>query len=292
METIRNLINQTMPGIRAEREIRLSQSIEAVYKKYPALEDIDHQIIDMRKQRFVAAIGGDEKIEDRMAEIEAGLIKKRDLFIKDNDIDPDFDKEKFICDKCEDKGFVKTKSGLDQVCCCRDNELKECFSKSGMSGYETYDMKSLKDDYFGDEAKRKSKKLNLVKIISNTGDFAKKNLWIYYGNAQSGKTYMSVCITKASIKLGHSAYYMKCEEIADMSESDMDFLKRCDLLVIDDFTDDVTLSKGVGYALNSVLEARGASELKTILVTSISPTELSMGSDMRIAGKLKNAGVV
>jgi len=177
-----------------------------------------------------------------------------------------------------------------KVCSCREADVEECFAGSGLENFTSYDIKNYRSDYLGEPETRKNLLNKLLMVMLGVGDEVQKPLWVYYAAPQTGKTYLSICIVKTAIRLGKSAFYTKCEDISSLGNDTLEQLNKIDLLVVDDFADDVTLNHFVGSTLNNLIEVRNAAGLKTILVTSIPVGSLINGCDMRIAGKLKNSG--
>lgn len=288
MITIRDLINRSNAGRRAECAIRREDRMKAVYAGHPRLAEIDDLILEARKNILVSVFDGDEKLAETFTSKEESLKKEREAYIKAKGVDPDFDSDAYICPKCKDTGFVKIKSG-EQVCECRNEELEECYALSGMRDYSSVKMSGYRDDYFGEDKKRAKIKNTLLKILVGVEGFKEDKIWIYSDKQQSGKTFLAIGVTKTAIRLGKSAYYIKLENLADKGRDVLDDLKKTEILVIDDFAPDVTTTNGIGSVVNNLLEVRNSLGLKTIIVTSFTQAELVSGSDMRVAGKLKNA---
>ena len=292
MKTIKGLIAAGLAETEAARRIIREESMMRVYKDHPDLKEIDGRIIDIRKDRLIAVIDHDEKLARRYDVEEANLLSRRELIMKENYIDPEFDMEKSICSKCGDTGFVKGKDGTPRVCSCKQAELEECYESCGLGDYTSFTMKNYRDDYLGDPEKRSEIKKQMLRAMLGVGDTASKPIWVYSGAPQTGKTYLSVIMTKTAISLGKSAFFIKCENLASLESDTIEDIKRIDFLVIDDFADDVTLHGDVGSVLNSVLEIRAASGLCTILVSALPLSDLVNGCDMRVSGKLGRAGKI
>ena len=292
MKTIKGLIAAGLAETEAARRIIREESMMRVYKDHPDLKEIDGRIIDIRKDRLIAVIDHDEKLARRYDVEEANLLSRRELIMKENHIDPEFDMEKSICSKCGDTGFVKGKDGTPRVCSCKQAELEECYESCGLGDYTSFTMKNYRDDYLGDPEKRSEIKKQMLRAMLGVGDTASKPIWVYSGAPQTGKTYLSVIMTKTAISLGKSAFFIKCENLASLESDTIEDIKRIDFLVIDDFADDVTLHGDVGSVLNSVLEIRAASGLCTILVSALPLSDLVNGCDMRVSGKLGRAGKI
>ena len=293
MKTIKELINESLTEVSATRDIQRQQRISRVYKDYPELKEIDDQIVTVRNSRFIAVIDKDERLIKRYDIAEEELQAKRDRVMARNRIDPEFDMEKSICDKCGDTGFCKGSDGTVKVCSCRKNELEICYEQSGMGDYSSYKMKNYRDDYLGDAAGRKKLRNELLKVMLGIDEEdSKSSLCLFSAPPQSGKTFLAVCVCKTAINLGKSAYYVKCEDLSSLGTDTLDALKNIDFLIIDDFADEVTLHNNVGSVLNSVLETRAAGRLTTVLVTPFPKSELVSKCDMRISGKLSTAKLI
>ena len=293
MKTIKELISESLTEVEASKSIKRDESIRRVYKACPELKEIDDQILNVRNSRYIAVIDKDERLIRRFDIAEDELQVKRDRIMKLNNIDPAFDMEKIICDKCGDTGFAKGSDGTLKVCSCRRKELEQCYEFSGMADFSSYKMKNYRDDYLGDPEGRKKIKNELLKVLLGLSDKdARTSLWVYSAPPQTGKTFLSVCVCKTAINLGKSAYYAKCEDLQTAGTDTLEDLKRIDFLVLDDFADSVTLHNSIGSVLNNILEVRTASKLPVILVTPFSRTELVNKCDMRISGKLQAAGLI
>ena len=132
--------------------------------------------------------------------------------------------------------------------------------------------------------------LALLLCLTSCGAAKDKDLWLYSGKVQSGKSYLAICVLKAAVKLGKSVYYIKCEDVGYSSETVTDALRSADFIVIDDFAGEVTQDNRCASALNSIIETRSAAGLKTVLVSSMPKDDLISTCDMRIAGKIRNCG--
>ena len=132
MKTIKELIRISNENLEAVREIRRRERMHKVYSECEELKDTDAEIVSARKRRLVAVIDRDDKLIARLDTEIDKLNDRRERIIEANGIDPDFDKEVNICSKCSDTGFTTGKGGTVQVCSCREDDVKECFTYSGL----------------------------------------------------------------------------------------------------------------------------------------------------------------
>jgi len=292
MVTIRELIALSFPEVEAQRRIDKDRKVSMYYKKYPELAAIDQDLIEIRKSKMLASLDGRDDFADKIGSRESSLRTKREKFLKENGIPEDFDEEECICSKCSDTGFVEGKGGTMKVCSCKKEQLEECYERCGMRDYKSIRPDNYRADYLGDAKKRKALMNGLLNACLGIGSKEKKNIWIYRGAPQSGKTFLAICVAKGMIKLGKSAYYCKCEALEDMDEDLVEDLKGYDVLMIDDFAADISSRRKNASILNNIFEIRNSAGLKTILVSYETQNDLISGCDVRIAGKLKNAGYI
>ena len=293
MKTSKELINESLTEVAATKEILRDGNIKKVYRSCPELKDTDDQILNVRNSRFIAVIDKDECLIKRFDIAEEELLAKRERIMQRNQIDPDFDSLKVLCDKCDDTGYTRGSDGTLKVCQCRKNELDAAYEYSGMADYSSYKMKNYRDDYLGDPEGRKKAKNELLKVLLGLTDKDDRtSLWVYSAPPQTGKTFLAISICKTAVNLGKSTYYSKCEDLQTLGADTLEDLKKIDFLVLDDFADSVTMTGNVGSILNNILEVRAASKLPTVLVSPFPKSELVNKCDMRISGKLQSAKLI
>ena len=287
MKTINEAISERLSRVRNEKQLDVNDMIERVYRAYPELKKIDCDLVDVRASRLICSIEQDDAPVAALKKREEELLTERKKFLKDNKIAPDFDKEKIHCDKCEDTGFTTTSDGRRVVCtACMKEALAETYNESGLRDFSSFTMKSFDLNYFkNDERKRQFE--GLRKLMEGKTE---KKLMLLNGGIQTGKTYLAVITCKYAALQGLASFYIKADTLMYLSREELEELKHYDIVIIDDYSAEVTLNNKTANTLHNLLEARLASNLPTVIV-SASPLELLVAdSDERIAGKLKHAG--
>ena len=292
MISIRDLIYSSNSDVMITREMIRDRNVRAVYDKYPDLEEIDNAIVSARTTGLIAIIDNNVVEMAHSKNLERQLVDKRNRFLARNDISPDFDSEKVICDKCNDTGFFMNKGGHKQVCKCRQSDVEECYRLSGLKDFSMMKLENYKDDYFGNGEHRKDLRKKLISIVIGTDKRSGSSLSILSDGIQTGKTFLAVYTAKLAINLGYSAYYLKLDDLANIYEDDLEDLKNYDILLVDDYIANMSMTGMIGTRLNSVLESRIATLKPTVIVTSFQVTSLIAESDVRISGKLKGAKVL
>ena len=289
MKTINEAVGERLSRLRNEKKMDADRRIEGIYRKYPGLKKIEGDLFDVRTSRMICSIEHDDEPLPALKKREEDLLTQREKFLKDNGIDPDFDKERIVCAKCSDTGFTTTSDGRRVVCAaCMKDALDEVFNESGMKDYSTFTLKNF-DLNYKDSGDRKRMFEGLRKLLEGKTD---KKLMLLTGPIQSGKTYLAVITCKYAALQGLSSYFIKTERVGDLTNEELDTLKYYDLVVIDDYAAEVTRYYRTALNLHNLLEARCAAGRATVIVSS-SPLEVLVAdSDERIAGKLKSAGTL
>ena len=292
MINIRDLIYSSNSDVRLTREMIRDRNVRQVYDKYPDLEEIDNAIVSARTTGLIAIIDNNTVEMSHSKNLERQLVDKRNRFLARNDISPDLDSEKVICEKCNDTGVFVNKGGHKQVCKCRQSDVEECYRLSGLKDFSMMKLENYKDDYFGNSGHRKDLRKQLISVVIGSDKKKGSSLSILSDGIQTGKTFLAVYTAKLAINLGYSAYYLKLDDLANKYEDDIEDLKDYDFLVVDDYIANLTMTGMIGTRLNSVLESRIATGKPTIIVTSFQVSSLIAESDVRISGKLKGAKVL
>ncbi|MCQ2527834.1 MAG: DnaA/Hda family protein [Saccharofermentans sp.] len=291
MRTIKSLINDELSSRASRRGIRRDITVEDIYYKHPELEKIDSDMVALRASRILAAFEDKEAPLKAMEVRENELKNLREEYIRKNNIDPDFDEEKAFCKECNDEGFVTSPKGIKVVCrACMKEEIEEAFEIAGLRDYTSYKIKNYDANYYGDKKSRNGHLKGFMKLFEEGTEGNPIRLYSDIGS--NGKTFLSVIATKYAILEGKSAYYIKAENFINADENLKDFLKQCDFLVIDDYSAELTRKWQIASGINSVLEARYASDRPVVLVSSASREQLISDSDERIAQKIKRSASV
>lgn len=288
MKTIKALITDELSSRASRRGIRRDITVEEVYDKHPQLEKIDADLTALRASRILAAFENKEESIKAIDVREEELKSAREEYISKNNIDPYFDEEKPFCVDCNDQGYVTSPKGIKVVCrSCLKEEIEIAFSQAGLSDYTSYKIKNFDSNYYGDKKSRNGHLKSIMSLFEEGTD--DKPIRIYSDVSGNGKTFLSVIATKYAILEGKSAYYIKAENFISIDEELKEFLKKCDMLIIDDYSAELTRKWMIASGINSVLEARFASNRPVVLVSSAPREQLISDSDERIAQKIKRA---
>ena len=289
MKTINEAIGERLSRIKLEKQMDMNDMIEHVYRRFPELKKIDGDLVDVRASRLICSIEQDDAPVPALKKREEELLAQRKKVLLENNIPEDFDSEQIRCAKCGDTGFIKASDGRRAVCnSCMNEAIEETYNESGMRDFSSFTIKSFDLKYYknGD---RKRQFDGLKKLIAGKTD---EKLMLLNGGIQTGKTYLAVITCKYMVLQGFSSYYVKADNLMYLSREELQELKSYDLVVIDDYSAEVTRNNKIANTLHTLLEARLASDRATVIVSASPLKVLVDDSDERIAGKLKSAGTL
>ena len=293
MKTIAMLISDACRRREADKEIERQNRIDAVYRAHPEIERIDRAIMLERTQSLIRVTEQDLDASDLPTEEEKALLIKRASLLRTTGTDPEFDSEFPVCSKCNDTGYIskeRKNTVIRKVCSCMKEELKEAYAEAGLADYESVIPSSF-DPAFIERSKDKRKLVNqtLVEGVLKLGAGKRADTFIYTDGVQSGKTFLTICFAKFAIELGYSVMYVKCDDIQSFEGDTIDWMKNCDVLLVDDFSSGITGVYRISNILNSVMDVRNAKGLLSVFVTNESKEEIVAKCEERVAGKLSAA---
>ena len=294
-------IDQIYTDRRFDNQIVMNERLEEVEEAIPEIAKINESIATLASDAMRSSLTGNSVDVDAIKEEIAGLSEKKKALLLSGGFAADYLDDIFTCEKCKDTGFVDGKS-----CECRDkeiikllysrSELKDVLERENFSTFN-YDFysESLVDENLGTDALANIK--NVVKhcqYFINHFDTEFDNL-LFYGLAGTGKTFLINCVAKELMDSFHSVIYLSASQLFDLMADqvfrqdsnsvyknvDVDDLKNCDLLIIDDlgteFTNSFTES-----SLFDILNERLIHQKSTIISTNLSLEDLQERYDDRI----------
>lgn len=289
MENIKEKLFREYEFKRADALLKKDIETKTAYEKCPDLKKIDEEInkLGFESMRKIIAGAKNSDFEKGMKE----LIKKRNKIIKDNKINPDYNKPLYECKKCSDTGYTK------------DNELCECFLKElKKAEYENSQLgKMLKDanfenfslDYYDDKETVKEAKQTAVDFCKNFDNIS-YNLF-FYGQTGLGKTFLSSIIAKNLLDSGKTVIYERATKMFSLYDDykfkdyslkeEVERLYNCDLLVIDDLGSEFITKNGVAFLFDLVND-RLINNKKIIINTNLEISQFSENYTVRLTSRI------
>ena len=282
-------IEQIYTDRRLDNQIVMNERLAEVEEVVPEIAKINSDIATLASNAMRSSLSGNTvDVEAIKAEIEAMGEKKKALLLSGG-FSADYLDEIYTCEKCKDTGFVEGKS-----CECRDKEIiKLLYSRSELTNvlqrenfstfnYDFYSQSLVDENLDVDALSNIKNVVEHCQYFINHFDTEFDNL-LFYGLAGTGKTFLINCVAKELMDSFHSVIYLSASQLFDLmakevfnndSDSvyknvDMNDLKNCDLLIIDDLGTELTNSFTESY-LFEVLNERLIHQKSTIISTNLS----------------------
>ncbi|MBQ2730067.1 MAG: ATP-binding protein, partial [Clostridia bacterium] len=171
----------------------------------PEIREINNVLSSTGAQIAIELAQGKENIEERINALRdknLELQEKRAALLIKNGYPADYTKPKFICDKCQDSGYVGTK-----LCECFHREVvKNTIRNSGIGALvdrQSFDNFDLK--YYSADPRTLSEMKDNLEILREyaEGFTTNRSSVIMMGATGLGKTHMSTAIAKVVIEKGY-----------------------------------------------------------------------------------------
>ena len=294
-------IEQIYINRRLDNQIVMNERLAEVEEAIPEIAKINSDIATLASNAMRSSLSGSSVDVDSIKKEIQALGEKRKALLLSGGFAADYLDEIYTCEKCQDTGFVDGKS-----CECRDKEIiKLLYSRSELTdvlarenfstfNYDFYSQ-SLVDENLGTDARSNIKSVvEHCQYFINHFDTEFDNL-LFYGLAGTGKTFLINCIAKELMDSFHSVIYLSASQLFDLMAKevfnndsnsvyknvDMDDLKNCDLLIIDDLGTELTNAFTETY-LFEVLNERLIHQKSTIISTNLTLQEFQERYDDRI----------
>ena len=290
-----NRIHREYEFLRLEAEKRKNEEIKKAYKKAPSLKEIDEKINSIGLESMKKIMSNPQKATSLKKEFEEKIEKlKRDReeIIKQNNINPDYNKPLFKCNKCSDTGYSEK-----ERCSCFEEKIVRENSKNSNLGNMI--LKAEFDDFSLDWYENKEKEtvkdaLLCSKEFSKEFENINYNLF-FYGTTGLGKTYLSSIIANELLKNGKSVIYIRATKMFSdyqdyrfndykMKEK-IDELYSCDLLVIDDLGSESTNKNDVSF-LFDLINDRIINNKKIIINTNMEISDFTKVYSVRLTSRI------
>ena len=302
----KSIVNEILREYDVKKGIALekrNQETKKAYEFCPDLLEIDKKINELglfSMRKILADKDNAQKLKKEFEKQLQELTKERKKLIRDNKINPDYNKPAYECRECEDSGF--TKDG--KRCECFERRIREIYHANSDMGnmlkVDCFDEFNLK--YYSDKENKDG--ATARKTVSMAVECAKKfcrefenvnyNLF-FYGNTGLGKTFLSSIIAKNVINMGKTVKYVRATKLfatyddykfKDYSlKSEIDEFYNCDLLVIDDLGTENINKNGISF-LFDLINDRLINEKKIIINTNIPIKSFSEEYTVRLTSRI------
>lgn len=277
------------------RSAQIREEIPEINKIQAGLQQVGLEI----SQLFFYKQNTDEKVAELRARSEA-LVEERSRLLKANGYRENAMKPQFVCEMCEDKGFIN-----GRMCTCYKQLLKDLMRKE-VSRFAPLDKCTFDNfvlDYYSEQPmenaiiprQRAEKIFDTCRKYAQNFSLNSKNL-IFFGGAGLGKTHLSLAIANVVINKGFNVCYGTSQNICDDLQSEqfgrtdnINYTKNqvlgCDLLVLDDLGTEIDNQYSIATVYN-IVNSRLLAGRPTIISTNYTFSKLEEKYDKRITSRL------
>lgn len=305
MDSAYSLANSALAKIRRnnrEEQKNREAKVRALAPEYTAIEA---RLTSCGVALAKGVLNGGTDILEIRRKIETAQAEKAAI-LKRLNLPSDFLDEIYSCKKCNDRGYTENGSR----CEC----LKNMASKYvGVASNLTDVMRSETFKNFDFSLFAKQPDINgrsILSIMKNaykkaeffaeTFDNEHSNLYLF-GNAGTGKTYLSSCIANRAIERGKSVYYQSAFRLLDMMEKlkfgrldeeelsaaeyASKYVYTTDLLILDDVGTEFVSSYS-SAALFDIINSRIMSGKSTIVSSNLNPEKIEEIYGSRMSSRM------
>lgn len=280
LQKIFNEYDEDRTRARQERDM----CVKEINEKFPKLLDFDRKITELGIENFKKILDNPQKSESFNKEFQkelSAIKKEKQKFLKENNIEKDFDEVKYKCEKCLDTGYIN-----NEKCPCLIQKIIDLHYEMSNMKNMLHDFSEFSFDYYGDSYIEKlgmTEKENIKDIYEKALAFCEKengkNL-LFYGGCGLGKTFLSSCIAKKMLDSGKSVIYQTATSLfSDYEdykfgrkggnfEELYEILQEADLLIIDDLGTEVSNPVSTQFFFD-IINKRTALSKKMIISTNL-----------------------
>lgn len=269
----------------------LELRIQEVYRKIPALKEIDDAIASTSVARAKELLSGSEEALNKLHTQLEELQQKKQTLLTDSGYPFNYLDTLYTCPDCKDTGYIDGK----RCHCFRQASIDLVYTQSNLKSIlEKENFSAFSFSYYSDTQINPATNLSALATAKNAYEESRQfiknfdnefsNLF-FYGDTGVGKTFFSNCIAKELLDSGHSVIYFTAFELfhifeKNVFERDIEMAEPyqnifdCDLLIIDDLGTEMSNSFTTSQ-LFLCLNERILRKKSTIISTNLGLNQLA-----------------
>lgn len=274
------------------------EKINLLHQGFPRLKEIADEISILSYEMI--NVGILKKNRFRAAQIDKEvklLLKEKELILKANSIPLNIYEPEWSCPKCQDRGYI-TPGVLCE--CYKQERLDDIFKQSGICGnMETKTFANFELSFYRDTKSMQDKVQRCKEFALKVVNKEVQNNLFFTGAVGRGKTHLSLAIANEVLKQGGTVIYKRIDDLLDIIREykynrdaeqldksfQLDYLKRVDLLIIDDLgAENIT-----SFAQNQIrilIEDRNNFNKPWIISSNLNINELQDYYGQRVADRI------
>lgn len=288
---------------RDDNRYQLESRKEHIYQTIPEYWDLEESIGMQSASAAKAMLSGDDSAAKKLHDDLALIREKQKQLLLSAGYPTDYLTVQYRCPLCQDTGYILAQDNQRKKCSCfRRQEISVMYAQSNIQDMISKEnFSTLSYGYYqGQDLQRFENAVQLCKDFVQNFEQDYHNI-IFYGTVGTGKSFLSGCIAKELLDMGHSVIYFSATGFFDMLarysfdskekgalQEFYEDIYNCDLLIIDDLGTEVTNSF-VASQLFSCLSERILRKKAMIISTNLSLEELRDRYSDRIFSRITSS---
>lgn len=288
--------------IQAAHRHLLDDRMQEVYRALPGIRAVNDEVASISVASARSLLSGDPLAAKRLKEQIAALGAKRQNLLQAGGFPADYLEMTYECPDCRDTGYIDGR----KCHCFKKAEISLLYTQSRLQEIlQTENFQTFSYQYYSDQLTDKPggesslarirRAVEICRRFVRDFDAEPGNLF-FYGDTGVGKTFLSHCIAKELLDTTHSVVYFSAQELFEVlaekrfggnvyTESHVEAIHDCDLLIIDDLGTELTNSF-VNSELFSCINDRLLNRRATIISTNLSLKQFADTYSERIFSRI------
>ena len=257
----------------------LEERRKHVYETIEGYKELDESTVSVSMDVAKRKMAGDDEAMEELHTLLEDLKGMKKSLLTGAGLPEDYLEPIYDCPDCKDTGYI----GNKKCHCLKQQIIEILYEQSNLRDYlNENNFSKLSYEYHSGEGLEAFKRaVTISKDFIKNFDIEKKNI-LFYGSVGTGKSFLSACIAKDILYLGHSVIYFSAislfdalarETFENKSKEDLynfyDYIYNCDLLIVDDLGTEVS-NTFVSNQLFSFINERNLRKKSTIISTNLS----------------------
>lgn len=290
-------------SMRMEARRTLDKKKTYIHEQSPQIKDIERELAltGARVARLIAqAPDKQEEFLQQLKQENKKLMDRKHALLEELGLDPHYLDMQYKCGTCEDTGYV----GNELCTCFKHRLVRSAYNQSNIKrtlqweNFSTFNFDYFNKENVPDEMKSPYDNMssNYQHAVEFVKSFPNQQNMLYYGQAGTGKTFLTNCVAKAILDRGFLVLYFTAFELFNLLErykfhhhEDMEEgfknIFECDLLIIDDLGSEMNTSFTSSELFNCI-NTRILEQRSTIISTNLSIRDIQDHYSDRISSRI------
>ncbi|WP_044915067.1 ATP-binding protein [Butyrivibrio sp. WCE2006] len=284
--------------VRTLRRSELSKRIKYVEEHVPGYLDLEQETGKCSAAFGRRLLSGEKLDRNDLHKQLAEITSRKRSLLKEAGLSPDYLQMQYDCPICKDTGYVNN----EKCVCFKQKIIERLYAQSNINKLaENANFSLMSDAYYqGEDLERFRGAVKTSKDFIKNFETLYPNL-LFYGTVGTGKSFLSICIAKEILDMGHSVLYFSAASLFSLIQSNtFDFRKseelralyddlyNTDLLIIDDLGTEHVTNTSIPQLFTCINERLNRNK-STIITTNFSLDDIKSMYSERVSSRIASS---